>query len=338
MNKYPRSCFFFPTITLILDDNDSFLESMVLALKGKFLTRISTSAEEALQIIAVNSSTNYFDKGCFDVAIKNIENDNEDTIVTMGINIKEISMQLFNSNRYSLISNILLDYSMPKINGLDFCSRLTQSKIIKMMLTGEADLSTAVTAFNNGLINMFFQKGCDNMLELIDSAINDAQCLYFERIGTPLIDAICGNNNHILKNDYYWNYFNKLCSKLNIVEYYLIDRNGSFLLLDENAKPYWFIIRTEQDFISLHEIAIGNNAIKSIISNIHRRIKIPLLMSESAQKLPVNCWENYLYKVEYFPNLKEVYYILIEKENFGEMDFSNVRSYKNYQKDLSLNY
>lgn len=334
MNKYPRSCFFFPTVSLILDDNNSFLESMVLSLKGKFITKISIDAHEALDIINENSRNHFINNGYFDTNNKNVESDDEDTIVTMDFNIKEILKYVFNHNRYSLITNVILDYSMPKINGLDFCRHLTKSKIIKMMLTGEADLTTAVSAFNNGLINMFFQKGCENMMEQIISAINEAQCLYFEKISLPLLDAICGNCSHILKNDIYWDFFNTICNNHKIIEYYLLDRNGSFLLLDENAKPYWFIIRTEQDFISLYDIAIGNNAAKSVIYDIYKRKKIPLMLSESEQWLPVNYWSDYLYSVEHFPKMDQVYYTLIDKKNFGEIDFSNISSYKQYQRNL----
>lgn len=332
MNKYPRSCFFFPTVSLILDDNNSFLESMVLSLKGKFLTKISLDAQEALNIIEENSKNNVMDNGYFDT--KDIENDDENTIVTLDINIKDILKHIFNHNRYSLITNVLLDYSMPKINGLDFCRLLNNNTIIKMMLTGEADLNTAVSAFNEGLINMFFKKGAENMIEQIVSAINEAECLYFEKLCLPLLDAISGNCNHLLKNNNYWDFFNTICINYKIVEYYLLDKNGSFLLLDENATPYWFIIRTEQDFISLYEIAIGNNASKSVIFDIYKRKKIPLLLSESEQQLPVNYWSDYLHSVEHFPKLDRVYYTIINKGNFGEIDFSNVSSYKQYQKNL----
>jgi len=70
---------------------------------------------------------------------------------------------------------IVSDYSMPGINGIEFLCRAkeTDPDSVRMMLTGSADLSTAIQAVNEGSIFQFHSKPCpaDTLGTAIQSGI-----------------------------------------------------------------------------------------------------------------------------------------------------------------------
>lgn len=75
-------------------------------------------------------------------------------------------------------SVIISDFKMPGMDGVRFLSiaREIAPDITRIMLTGNADLETAVNAVNNGNIFRLLLKPCDN--ELLLRAIRDGIDLY----------------------------------------------------------------------------------------------------------------------------------------------------------------
>ena len=70
---------------------------------------------------------------------------------------------------------IVSDYMMPGMNGLEFLSYVKKSDpdTVRMMLTGTADMPTAIRAVNEGSIFQFHPKPCpaDTLCQAIESAI-----------------------------------------------------------------------------------------------------------------------------------------------------------------------
>jgi serine phosphatase RsbU (regulator of sigma subunit) len=72
---------------------------------------------------------------------------------------------------------IVSDYMMPGMNGVEFLSRVkkTNPDTVRMMLTGTADMPTAIRAVNEGSIFQFHPKPCpaDTLCQAIQSAIGE---------------------------------------------------------------------------------------------------------------------------------------------------------------------
>lgn len=68
---------------------------------------------------------------------------------------------------------IVSDFHMPGMNGIDFLSQVkeTNPDTVRMMLTGSADMATAIKAVNEGSIYKFHPKPCP--AETLGSAIQD---------------------------------------------------------------------------------------------------------------------------------------------------------------------
>ncbi len=72
---------------------------------------------------------------------------------------------------------IVSDFMMPGMNGIEFLSRVKKSNpdTVRMMLTGTADMPTAIRAVNEGSIFQFHPKPCpaDTLCQAIQSAIGE---------------------------------------------------------------------------------------------------------------------------------------------------------------------
>jgi serine phosphatase RsbU (regulator of sigma subunit) len=72
---------------------------------------------------------------------------------------------------------IVSDFLMPGMNGIEFLSRVKKSNpdTVRMMLTGTADMPTAIRAVNEGSIFQFHPKPCpaDTLYQAIQSAIGE---------------------------------------------------------------------------------------------------------------------------------------------------------------------
>jgi serine phosphatase RsbU (regulator of sigma subunit) len=74
---------------------------------------------------------------------------------------------------------VVSDYMMPGMNGIELVTRvkLTNPDTIRMMLTGSADMTTAIKAVNEGSIYKFHPKPCpaETLGDAIQSGINEYQ-------------------------------------------------------------------------------------------------------------------------------------------------------------------
>ena len=73
--------------------------------------------------------------------------------------------------RYALTRVVVVDFSMPEMDGLQVLGELTEWQGSRVMLTGQADEQVAVKAFNRGLIEQFVPKQLPEMGKRLISAL-----------------------------------------------------------------------------------------------------------------------------------------------------------------------
>jgi serine phosphatase RsbU (regulator of sigma subunit) len=82
-------------------------------------------------------------------------------------------------------SVVVTDYCMPSMNGIEFLGRAREiaPETVRMLLTGSADLGTAIQAVNQGNIFRFLTKPCssDNLLEAVQTGIHEYRRTHKER-------------------------------------------------------------------------------------------------------------------------------------------------------------
>jgi len=94
--------------------------------------------------------------------------------IDMALSGEEALKQVQENGPYAVIVS---DYMMPGMNGIEFLSHVkkTNPDTVRMMLTGTADMPTAIRAVNEGSIFQFHPKPCpaDTLCQAIQSAIGE---------------------------------------------------------------------------------------------------------------------------------------------------------------------
>lgn len=115
MKKNRLNICYYPTSIILVDDNKKFLQSLRLRLSD-YSCFFYDNPKEALEFL--NNSYNFepfINRSLLSDEDKHIEQS------LAGLNIKKIHHEIYNSNRYQEISILFADYSMPYVNGIEFC-------------------------------------------------------------------------------------------------------------------------------------------------------------------------------------------------------------------------
>lgn len=319
------NCFFHPTSVAIIDDNRSFLEGIRLDLASSIPTMLYDIPSLAYEDIsrknrcgsAIKSMASVVDD--YDIDFNNAHSR------LISYDIKDIYKLIYSPTRFSKISTAVVDYEMPEMNGLDFCKKLGECGIRKIMLTGQATSDAAVDAFNDGLINKFIKK---NSTGLIDS-ISSEQKTFFSSISKNFLDSISSDDDCFLKNEQYQLLFKRTLLNANACEYYMLDLSGSYLFLDEEANGTLLFVKSLEEMETYIQIARDNDAPQEIINAIKDKQSMVFMLNEDT---PPSQWKKHLYKAEKLNGTNLYYSVVTPIDEI--IPLRGVVSYKDYLKSL----
>ncbi|MFT3742197.1 MAG: response regulator [Gammaproteobacteria bacterium] len=195
--------------------------------------------------------------------------------ILMNVAISEIYKTVFDKNRFNQVGVVVIDYNMPEMNGLDMIRALKKKGLIMkvIMLTGVADQSTAIKAFNDKEIDRFLVKGAADYNQKLIECIDELQLENFESKSLTISESVSN-----LNNPDFIELFNKTYKENNIIEYYLLDDSGSFLMYDMAGNPLWLIINTEEDIEMYKDLAQDEDEVsESVVNALEKREKIVIL-------------------------------------------------------------
>ncbi len=172
------------------------------------------------------------------------------------MDVSLLKKQIYNPDRFKHIAIAIVDYDMPKKNGLEFIRELNDSQIKVIMLTGKATQDTVIKAFNDKEIHRYVSKGDPDYLKKVSQYINELQAEFFFDFSKFILDSIKESENKVFENKSFIDLFNKIVRENEIIEYYLLDESGSFLMLDAAGNnQIWLIIKSKKDMQHFYEIA-----------------------------------------------------------------------------------
>ena len=218
------ACFYYPTTAVLIDDDTDFLDSLKLAVAPHFHA-LSFSSPEVAELFITKNNRDY----------KNLNHHlyiDYETLseIRVQIDLPTIHKNIFNPDRFKQAILAIIDFDMPTINGLEIARQIRAKSATKIiMLTGEADQATAVNAFNHQEIDRFIIKNSAGYLNQLTEYFFQLQHTWFVERSQSLIDAIAGNQ-HPFKDSDFIELFNQIRINYQIVEYYLIDESGTFLI------------------------------------------------------------------------------------------------------------
>ncbi len=303
-------CCYFPAKVIIIDDNKNFCSNLSLAFGSDFHCHCFASPQEALTYLQEYNASS---KSLFTKHILAPSDQTTPTMLSVNIDIAAMCKEIYSqNNRFDRPNILIVDYSMPEMNGLEFCEQLVDLPYQKIILTGEATNNFAVDAFNRGKIERFVKKGESNYLEKLKKYIKELNISYFNQLSQSVFDMLNTSGQNLLRNSKFIEIFNRIISENNIIEFYLTDDTGSYLLQDEEGNHIELIVRTDEDMQSFAELAEddGKNAIATVIA---QRKKMPRMLVWQDRISPVEDWA--LYDMNLLHVGDNTYYYAIINDN-----------------------
>lgn len=273
------TCFHHPAKAIFLDDNQAFLNVLSLEFGQHENMIMLTDPDEAFCLI--NQSKDLL----------------SESNVLKNCHSNQLLDIIYNQSRYNNVAVLVIDYEMPVINGIEFCEKLADKTIFKILLTAEADKDIAISAFNNGTIDKFILKTNDNLYAEILGSIDDLTNRYFQELSKFHLKISGDSLKKLVNQDAYKKIFHEVKNKSNAVEYYLIDGSGSFLFLTKDAQPTWLFISNQQKADEDADLLLGYGFPSDLIKQIRQQTKILYLLSDSEYKEPSAQWERYIFDV-----------------------------------------
>jgi CheY-like chemotaxis protein len=323
--------FYFPTTVTFVDDSPTFLSNLCLQLDPQLAFRLFSSPGEALDFVNSRPRPGPSDEPIFAPFRDRTDEDVAHQVIALSVNT--VRKQVHNAQRFLATSVVVVDYDMPGMNGLEFCRRMTDPTVRKIMLTGKADEHIAVQSFNEGIIHRFISKQDAAAVPALNRAVRDLQNAYFDDVCQSILDTLAVSEYAFLRDEALAARVAEISDSLGIVEHYLSYCPGGLLMLDSAGKSYLLVVHTDGTLRGLREIAVEQDAPAEFLKELDSRRSLPYFWQTEGH-YPTDCtaWEAYMHPATQLSGRQNYVYSVIPDP--PGLDLSQVLSYDHYLERL----
>ncbi|TFW13249.1 response regulator [Massilia arenosa] len=262
-----------PTLTVLVDDSDSFLRSLSFQLDPNIACCAFADTRAALEWLRRHAQTAHWPATqivpTFDTSARPLEQ------CGIAVDINEIYRVSFRPERFMTPSVVVVDYSMPQMNGIEFCKAISHLACKKILFTGAADEKIAVDAFNRGLIDRYIKKSDDDALERLEVEVRQLQARYFAEQSDSLRDVLVLNGFGFVYDPAFTHLAREVSGPLGIVEHYLYPNPSGLLMYDANGVARLLVVETDASMRAHIEVARDSKAPPSLVAALEARKIVP---------------------------------------------------------------
>lgn len=307
--------FYFPTTVVCLDDDESLLKSLKKTIGTGNLVKNFNIPADALKFIDKYSSP--LDKISFVSSFSEHEYYDTDDNVPVKLNISDITALSDYPSRFDELSILVIDYAMPGMPGDVVLEHLKGVPIKKILFSGNAGVSEATTAFNKQQLNYFLTKNSADIFQELKSHISMLTHEFFVDKTKYLLKYLEVNGPLPLSDEVFVKLFYQIIDDYAINEYYLADKNGSFLLIDKYGEKFYFIVHTDESLDLFVDDFGEDDAVEDSINKIATRKKIPFFLKtgKSPNQIEAPKWSKYLFEPNVLDGGIKPYYWALSSAN-----------------------
>ena len=262
------ACLKHPTTVICIDDDLRFLNTLQMSLETAHI-RCKTFDKQQMAISHINADS-YRQE--LTQKLDSIQHNDDFTESLLPLLVQELTTP----ERYNQVSVVVVDYDMPGMNGLELRAALTNPFIKVIMLTGAADETLAIRAFNQRLIHQYVRKQDHHFVEHLTDAIITAQQDYFNELSEFSLKRLADNFYPIALNDSaFHDYFLSVTNIHRIKEYYLAQATGSFIMIDDQQKIHSLITLSDQLIETILTTYDTDSITDNQVDDIEQRKLIP---------------------------------------------------------------
>jgi CheY-like chemotaxis protein len=254
-----------PTTCLVIDDDRLYLDSFDYNYADITLCATEQRPELAIQRLLRDAERT-------SLTIKEANrapvDEGEDADPVIRLPASRIAAMARDPARFSCVSVVVVDFAMPSMTGVDLLKKIKHLPVKKVLLTGKTGDSTAVAAFNEGLMNLFLVKQDPDLPDKLRRTIRELQYCYFKDITAPLEPIAKLEDTAFLDDPAIASWRDKLAERIKAVEYYLLPTPPGLMLVDEAGRVTIAWINSEDRMRAQLEIAIDEGAPEALVRKL----------------------------------------------------------------------
>lgn len=291
--------FFYPTRTILVDDDSLLLSVLSNALKKHLAIETFTSPKNCLSFFERYESPLLAKK-----FIKSLVDDEEyhaGQHSPMDVHPCSLTQLTNDPHRFDEIGVLVLDYSMPEMTGLQLAEALNNPTIHKLLLTGNPSSDEIIQAFNNKLINKYLNKSIEDLGPAVLQYIRGLQKDFFRAQTAALLHCLETDKKLPLSDPDFVTFFNDYCEKHEVTEYYMADKNGSFLCINKEGNQTMLVVHTDaslESWLTLNQEELNAES-QAYFDQVKARQKIPYFgINKEAWEIEKSAWEDHFLSCE----------------------------------------
>ncbi|SHG43437.1 response regulator [Massilia sp. CF038] len=257
-----------PSLTVLIDDSDSFLKSLSFQLDPALASKSFHDTRSAIDWLGQQDGEGQY-SDALHASYDTYPNAHEQCNVAFDID--QIHRISFHRQRFATPSVLVVDYSMPQMNGVQVCEALRHLPCKKILFTGVADEKVAVDAFNRGLIDRYIKKSDEAALDKLEAEIVALQREFFVARSDSLRDMLALHNYAFVSDPAFAAVVRALLREHGIVEHYVYSNPPGILMYDHEGNAQLLVVETEASMDSHFEVACDNDAPDSLLTALRER-------------------------------------------------------------------
>lgn len=299
-----------PTTVLAVDDDVLFLKNLAIEFSEKQALLCFDKPNEAMKYVKEKHHYLPFTTRCL------IEENNK-----VILNFMAIRNEIYNDNRFKEIIISVTDYDMPHTTGIELIKNMEfpheVSQYAHIILTGKISAEFKEKIASISMQKEYIGKGDPRYIDKLLALIAKRLAKIYQWYSYSPARILSRNNDEkttSLFDGNFANIFNLYIKENNVCEFYLFDKQGSYLFLDDNANLSWLFIRNETGIENTIQLAKKYRAPPSTIEAIKsKQFILSLYEKEDFENkknivwdkylLPANVFETNAKYLSFFPNL-----------------------------------
>ena len=236
-----------PKRIVYVDDKGSFLETLRKTMPKNHARQFISTPSGAISRLA--QEIVYWRE--LEQLLSVSENAGDDAF---GFAARLVKSYFGNWSRFHLTSVLIVDYSMPGLNGLEMIRRLGSWPGRKILLTGEADVSIAIAAFNEGLIQKFIPKDTKHLYNALRAGYEEMHVVVCEHIGQLIRPLLSAWQKDLLQDPRVASALQQKIKDLDWAEYVVVAKPFGLLGMSHEGPLQWLQLETAETLASLSEL------------------------------------------------------------------------------------
>lgn len=302
--------YYYRTTLLTLDDDTLFSSTISALLAKDFQIKTFQAPSQILQHLA-----NYQRPTASKHLIRDCsEHDHYDTAqhTLVDLDITALHAHTSHPAKHEEISIIISDYDMPEMCGVDVFKQLAHIPAKKILLTGAADQQIAIDAFNANIIDRYIRKDSPSIAQDIKKHVEMLTAAYFMDQSKPLLNHLEAQRPSPLTDHHFADFFRRWCQENRISQYTLIDKNGSFCVIDQAQKEHYFVLHTDASLNAFVELNDDEDEAAHHLARITDRSVVPFFgVGINSWDVEPHHWHKHLHTAQELQGREKYYWSVV---------------------------